>query len=56
MKNKVPSTDLKLLVLIYSYFLYNKDTGCMTSVVPRLSVILIKSCIYGTREDPHYGF
>lgn len=56
MKNKVPSTDLKLLVLIYSYFLHNKDTGCMTSVVPRLSVILIKSCIYGTGEDPHYGF
>lgn len=28
----------------------------MTSVVPRLSVILIKSCIYDTGEDPHYGF
>lgn len=55
MKNKVPSTDLKLLVFIYSYFIYNKGTGCMTSVVPKLSVILIKSCIYGT-EDPQYGF
>ena len=28
----------------------------MTSVVPKLSVILIKSCIYGTGEDPLYRF
>lgn len=28
----------------------------MTSVVPRLSVILIKSCIYDIGVDPHYGF